>query len=91
MGGIACKEKIILNGGTIESEVNQLCYRIQEPEAIELSEDSGYKMVELLNTAEDCVFQAKRIWLESQGFAGPWPHSLKKKGDAYLNPTSPGQ
>jgi len=75
MGGLACKEKIILNGGTIENEVKLLCYRIQEP-GLQLSDDAGYKMVELFNQAEDLIFQAKRVWLESQTFDGPWPHSL---------------
>ncbi len=79
MGGLACKEKIILNGGTIEFETSQLCRRVDSPDTQELSEDDGYKMVELLNTAEDCVFKAKYIWLESQGFEGPWPNSLKVK------------
>lgn len=76
MGGQICKEKIILNGGTIESEVSQLCYRIQEPDTQELSEKAGYEMVELFNKAEDLILRAKRIWLESQGFEGPWPHAL---------------
>ncbi len=76
MGGQACKEKIILNGGTIEFETSQLVRRVDHPDTKALSDDDGYKMVELLNTAEDCIFKAKYIWLESQGFAGPWPHSL---------------
>ena len=76
MGGLPCKEKIILNGGCIASTLEYLCDRVVAPGTVELSEDAGYKMVELLNTAEDAVFQAQRVWLESQGFEGPWPHSL---------------
>lgn len=79
MGGLPCKEKIILNGGTIESEVHLLCYRIQDPATIELPEDIGYKIVEEFNAAEDCIFRAKRLWLESQGFNGPWPNALSNK------------
>jgi len=78
MGGLPCKEKIILNGRTIQSELNALCYQIEEAEDID--ESSGYKMVEYLNHAEDVVFKAKRVWLESRGFKGPWPHSLKGGG-----------
>lgn len=78
MGGLPCKEKILLNGGDIRNTVEMLCYRIQEP-GIELSEDVGYKIVELFNTAEDAVFRAKRIYLESQGFTGPWPHAMNYK------------
>lgn len=76
MGGQACKLKTILNGETIQSELKSLCYQVSE---LPLTDDAGYKMVELLNKAEDCVFKAKRVWLESQGFQGPWPHSLAKE------------
>lgn len=76
MGGLPCKEKIILNGGCIQSTLEYLCQRVQAPGTVELSEEAGYKMVELLNTAEDAVFKAERVWLESQGFKGPWPRSL---------------
>lgn len=78
MGGQSCKLKIILNGDTIQSELRSLCYEVKEHE---IDDTAGYKMVDLLNKAEDLVFQAKRIWLESQGFTGPFPHSLKQKGD----------
>jgi hypothetical protein len=75
MGGLACKEKIILNGGTIRSELEYLCGRISLP-TITIPDDAGYKMVEMLNAAEDLIFKAKRVYLESQGFTGPWPHAL---------------
>lgn len=78
MGGRACDLKIILNGGTIQSELEQLCYLIQKAEE-PVPEEAGYKMVEYLNHAEDLVFKAKRAYLESQGFTGPFPHSLDFK------------
>jgi len=73
MGGQQCKLKIILNGDTIQSETKALCYQLQE---LPLDDATGYKIVELFNKAEDAVMKAKRVWLESQGFNGPWPHSL---------------
>lgn len=79
MGGLPCKEKIILNGGTIESEVHLLCYRIQDSGTVELTEEIGYEIVKHLNTAEDAVFKAKRAWLKSQGFDDPLPYSLTQK------------
>lgn len=79
MGGQPCRLKAILNGETIESEARMLCYQIRQPE-IEIPDDAGYKIVEELNTAEDAMFRAKRIFLESQGFDGPWPHALNGKG-----------
>lgn len=78
MGGQACKVKIILNGGTIESEVHALCYQIQESD---ISDEVGYEIVEYLNHAENLIFGAKHIFLKSQGFNGPWPHSLSFKSD----------
>lgn len=76
MGGTPCKAKIILNGARIQDELERLCYQIQESDSIPIPDDTGYKMVELLNDAEDKVFQVTRLWLESQGFKGPWPHAL---------------
>lgn len=81
MGGPSCKLKIIMNGRTIQDELYSLCYQIQEEDADEIPYDEGIKMVKLLNKAENLVFQAKRIFLETQGFEGPWPYSLE--GDKY--------
>lgn len=78
MGGTPCKAKIILNGATIQNELNEICYYIQESkDFVEFSDDAGYKMVEHLNEAEDLIFKFKRLFLESQNFSGPWPHALK--------------
>lgn len=76
MGGASCKLKIIMNGATIQSELNKLCYMVDEIPYETFPDQEGLKMVELLNRAEDIVFRAKRVFLESQGFHGPWPHSL---------------
>ena len=76
MGGNPCRYKIILNGGTIQAELHQLCYQVED-ELIEIPYDVGEKMVEYLNEAENLVFKAKRLFLESQGFKGPWPKSLE--------------
>lgn len=75
MGGESCRLKIILNGETIQNELHSICYQIQESDVV-IPDDAGHKMVELLNEAEDLVFKAKRIYLESQGFKGPFPHAL---------------
>lgn len=82
MGGQACATKIILNGDTIQSELKALCYQVQETRD-EMTDEVGYKMVGYLNEAEDLVFKAKRAYLESRGFEGPWPHSLAIKPDDY--------
>lgn len=78
MGGQSCKLKIILNGGTIENELHEICYNIQENDVV-IPDDAGYKMVEYLNQAEDLIFKFKRAYLESQGFTGPFPHAMDYK------------
>lgn len=83
MGGNPCRFKIILNGETVQSELRALCYMIQE-DGVEIDDEASYKMVEILNHAEDLVFKAKRVFLESQGFTGSeaqggWPYSLTQK------------
>lgn len=80
MGGPPCHAKIILNGRTIESEAEQLVLAASE-EGIEIPDEAGYKIVDCLNEAEDCMFRAKRLFLESQGFTGPWPKSMRQHGD----------
>lgn len=79
MGAQSCKEKIILNGGTIESEASYLCARVVAPGTIELTEDQGYEIIKHMNIAEDEMFKAKRLWLKSQGYDGPLPYSLTQK------------
>jgi hypothetical protein len=76
MGGTACKAKIILNGGMIQSAVHELCYQVQEVSYEQLPEKEGLEIVDLLNRAENLVFKAQKVFLESQGFTGPWPKSL---------------
>ncbi len=76
MGGTACKAKIILNGGMIQSAAAELCYQVEEVSYEDFPEKEGLEIVDLLNRAENLVFQAQRVFLESQGFAGPWPKSL---------------
>jgi hypothetical protein len=76
MGGLPCKEKILLNGGTIASEAGMLLSRVAAPGTVELTEEDGYEIIKHLNTAEDAMFRAKRAWLKSQNYDGPLPHAL---------------
>ncbi len=76
MGGLPCKEKIILNGGDIGHFAEQLCYRIQAPGTVEINEDDGYAIIKHMNAAEDELCKAKAIWLKTQGYDGPLPHAL---------------
>lgn len=83
MGGQPCRFKALMNGETIQGELNQLCYQIDDKDVV-IDDASLYKIVEFLNHAEDLVFKAKRVFLESQGFHGTeeqggWPHALQVK------------
>jgi hypothetical protein len=80
MGGTPCKTKIILNGARTQSNLEHLCYAIQE-EGVTIPDDAGYEIVEQLNIAEDATNRATRLFLESQGFTGPFDHSLNIKGE----------
>lgn len=82
MGGQPCKAKALLNGRTIQSESGFLIEMLQGPD-VDLPDVPGYEIVRHLNAAEDAVFKAKRIFLETQGFKGPWPHSLSDSDRDY--------
>lgn len=76
MGGVACKAKVILNGGDVQDGASRLCYLVEETDYSALTEDQWLNIVKHLNAAEDSVDRAKRSFLESLGFNGPWPKSL---------------
>lgn len=77
MGGVACKAKVILNGGMVEAGANKLCYLVDETEYDALTDEQWTAVIKHLNAAEDSVGKAHRAFLESLGFNGPWPNSLK--------------
>lgn len=76
MGGVACKTKVILNGGAIQDMAHRLCYEVEKVSGEDFPYKEGIEIVKLLNGAEDLVARAQRVFLESQGFQGPWPKSL---------------
>lgn len=73
MSAAACK--IILNGDAIQSIVHAVCYRISSEEYAPDAQAEA-DMVVYLNEMEDLAFKFERRFLESQGFTGPWPHSM---------------
>ena len=77
MGGAACKAKAILNGGAVQDLANRLCYVIEETEYSTLTDPQWLDVIGYLNAAEDAMHKATRVYLESIGFTGPWPKSLK--------------
>lgn len=78
MGGGACA-KIIMNGlrsmATIEEIVNAAMLAREKGEYLGNDE----QIVELLNEIENVSDKAGRVYLEGQGFTGPWPDSMTDK------------
>jgi hypothetical protein len=75
MCDLACKTKIIINGGNAANMLNELCYRVKDLDAdgtITTSDD----LIKLLNKIEDDCGKAQRLYLEGIGYRGPWPKAL---------------
>lgn len=68
---------MILNGGAVLDGANRLCYLVEETDYTALTDDQWIGVIRHLNAAEDSVNRAQRSFLESLGFNGPWPNSLK--------------
>lgn len=81
MGGRPCLEKIILNTGVIALTADQLQAEVEylRDKGETINDDDGYKIVELLNKAENLMFDAQKTYLESTGFVGPFPRSMGGK------------
>ncbi len=75
MSGTACKAKIILNGLMVETIIQGVCYQIQEETYVE-DYDAELKMAVILNRMEDDAFKLQKLYLESQGYDGPWPKAM---------------
>lgn len=75
MGGSSCRLKILINSNMIESVIDGVCCQIQEP-GYEGDYDSELKMIDYLNEMEDMAFKFQRVFLESQGYKGPWPKAM---------------
>ena len=76
MGALACKTKIILDGGTVGDTAKNLCYQVQETPEESLSYEQWISIIKHVNEAEESMFKAQRAYLEALGFKGPWPKAL---------------
>lgn len=80
MGGQPCYYKLLMNGTTIALESEKIVAMVEkiQEEGGTIDDEYGYKMVEELNLAENAVFRAKTALARSQGFDGPFPHSMSE-------------
>lgn len=75
MCDLACRTKIIINGGNTANMLNELCYLVKDfPGDVDIP--TGEALIKLLNKMEDDAGQAQRLFLEGVGFSGPWPKAL---------------
>ncbi len=73
---LACQTKIIINGDVAAKVLETTCEAIERHLAAGGELPKGRDMIVLLNRIEDDAFKLQHMFLESIGFAGPWPHSL---------------
>lgn len=76
---LACKTKIILNGGNTANMLNELCYQVKElPEGEQIT--TGDELIKLLNQMEELAGDAQALYLKGIGYDGPLPRGLVKPG-----------
>jgi hypothetical protein len=66
----ACRAKIILNGGRVAAEAQasvQLFAHLQAS-GIEVTEKEAYKLIEILDTAEDLLIELNNLMLSKTGY-----------------------
>lgn len=72
---LACKTKIIINGGNSANLLQELCYVVKSL-PVEQDISTSDKLIQLLNRIEDDVCQAQRLFLQGIGYNGPFPKAL---------------
>lgn len=75
MCDLACRTKIIINGGNSANMLNKLCYQVEElPADVEIS--TSDELIKLLNKMEDDAGKAQALFLRGIGYDGPLPKGL---------------
>lgn len=75
MCDLACRTKIIINGGNTANLLNEVCYRVNTLPADQDITTSD-KIIQLLNRMEDDACQVQRLFLQGIGYNGPFPKAL---------------
>lgn len=76
MGALACRTKIILDGGLVQDAAQKLCYRVEQTADDALTYEEWIDVVKHVNAAEDAILKAQKVFLEALGFSGPWPKAM---------------
>lgn len=76
MGALACKAKIILDGGSAAGyaqALNSLAASLTDKEVQKLTDEVAYPIIERLITAENALEDAHNMVLDAMGYDGPRP------------------
>lgn len=79
MCDLACKTKIIIDGGLAGNVFYEMCEGLQRFFAAGGELRDGKRVLDQLAKAEDEAFKFMRVALEEMGHQGPWPHALSQK------------
>ena len=76
MGELACKTKIIIDGGSAAGYAQALCnaaMSLTDKQAAKLTDEAAYPIIEELITAEKALEEAHNLFLNVIGYDGPRP------------------
>lgn len=83
MGGLACKTKIILDGGSAAGYAVALTNAVanmSEKEVAQLTDEVAYPIIERLIYAESALETAHNLLLDAIGYTGPRPGGYASPG-----------
>lgn len=76
MGDLACKAKIILDGGSAAGYAQALCnvaMSLSDKQAAKLTDDVAYPIIDRLISAENALEDAHNLLLDALAYDGPRP------------------
>lgn len=68
---LACKTKIIINGGNVARLLDVLCYEIEHARDADQEISTGEEMIKILNRMEDDACKVQKLFLQGIGYDGP--------------------
>lgn len=85
MGALACRTKIILDGGSAAGYAQALtsaAAAMSDKEAAKLTDEVAYPIIERLIYAESALETAHNLFLDAIGYTGPRPGTYTSPGKA---------
>ena len=85
MGDLACKAKVILDGGNARGFAESICEMAQslsDEQAALLTDEVAYPIITELINAETALYRAQNLLLDAVKYDGPRPRWGKYKQDS---------